>query len=211
MIAVIYTWPPDYAAAALSARVLSSLGVRVHLAIDRSHPVPAVEGATIIRTSFPRNGNLNGKACVIGQLETMASLADDDGYHLKVDSDALVMGLRWLDCRDEDLVGVHHPGGQSFYGFCYAVKGGSIPALLDAARAMPESRSCQEDIATGNLSERVWRYENQTPGCPFATYAWSTEKPPVWWRERYEVLLFQYGGAHGRASVRRAMRQFLTP
>lgn len=209
MTATIFTHPPDYPAAAVAARALRAHGVRVFLAIDAKDPRLTVEGCTVVRTDFPRNGNLNGKACVLGILRTLAANADGGEWSLKVDSDALCLGNGWLAGREEAAVGLYHPGHRGFFGFCYALRTSRLPDFIAAAELLPEDENLPEDCTIGELLPDVHRYENLTAGCPFAAYPWETQKPDEHWREKYEVLVFQRVSGRDRRAVLEKMTEMI--
>lgn len=208
--AVIFTWPPDYLAAAYAARALLRIGVRVVLAIDAMHPPPMVEGCEVIVTSFARQGNLNGKKCVEGILRTLWEQSrEEDEWVLKVDSDCLVMAMRWLDGRTEEAVGMFHPGHRGFFGFCYGILRRSIPALRERAADLPADAWLHEDETIGELARPAHRYENLKEDCPMAAYPWKTAKPHAHWLERYQIMVFQRVDGKGRRDVAGKMREFL--
>jgi hypothetical protein len=209
MTGVIFTHPPDYALAALSARALRKLGIRVVLAVDAADPLPAIEGVdTIVTTTFRRNGNLNGKACVQGILATLAAAADGDDYVLKLDSDTMLLGLGWLAGHTAPAVGLFDPSVRIFYGACYALRVDRLLEYQQAAAVMPESYSCPEDIEIGKLLPGRFAYENRAPGTPFAAYSWEAEKPVDYWR-KWDVLIFQRYQGRERPDLRDTMQLFL--
>ena len=208
MSAVIFTYPPDYAMAAIAARSYAKLGVRPYLAIDHRDPVPAVEGAEIVRTRFPRRGNLNGKACVEGILRTMAEVADGDEYQFKGDSDTVARSLAWLDGRTEPAVGLRHTGYRGLYGACYALRTDRLDDYRQEAAKLPHGdRSCSEDVVIGEFIPGIFTYENLAPGCPFAAYSWKSPKTEEEWRQ-YQVLVFQRIEGKSRTDIRDAMLKF---
>lgn len=221
MTAVIFTYPPDYLAAALAVRYLRKTGVSVVLAVDESDPRVEIEGAAIVRTKFRRNGNLNGMETVIGQLETLLACCDGSEYILKVDSDSLVMGLGWLEGRIETVVGLRANDGKhrrSLYGFCYAVREDALPAMLAHARSMPHDEGCHEDITTGIIAAKVgqlFTYRHQDRGVRLGAYCWMDKGSIERWKELYEVLCFQRempmpnGRLTNRRDVSNAMRRFI--
>lgn len=209
MTAVIFTHPPDYALAAISARVLARQGVRPVLAIDRRDPVPEVEGALIHRTTFPRRGNLNGKDCVRGVLATLDRFADEDDYVLKVDSDTLVLGLDWLKGRTEPAVGLQHPEMRFFFGAAYALRADRLPEYRAAAMLLPESRTLSEDVEIGKMLPGIHVWENRVEGCPFAGFSWKAERSIAEWARLYQVVVFQHIEGKGRKEIRDTMASFL--
>lgn len=210
MTAVIFTFPPDYLAAAYAGRALRGAGVRVVLAVDAKDPLPAIEGCEVVATDFDRRGNLNGKPCVEGMLRLMdEQAAAADPWVLKVDSDTLCCSLRWLEGRTEDAVGLWHPGKRGFFGLCYALRRSSLPRLRERAAALTDDEEMPEDETIYGLADTVHRFENLSAGCPMAAYTkakdWSKEE----WRQRYEVLLFQRTEGRERRAVSDLMREFV--
>ncbi|MCW1926274.1 hypothetical protein OKA05_27215 [Luteolibacter arcticus] len=211
MTATIFTWPPDYAQAALAGRALRSCGVDVVLAIDAGDPLPEVEGCRIVRTTFPRRGNLNGKACIEGILATLHENADGDPYQLKVDSDTLVMGLDWLAGRPEPAVGMHHripPHDRFMFGAAYGLRTELLPEYRAAAARLPDGDHYSEDVEIGKLLPGIHAFENLTEGCPFAAYSWKSVKTMEEWR-RYEILIFQRIQGRGRRAIQETMKEFV--
>lgn len=211
MTAVIFTWPPDYLAACYAARALQRAGARVVIAVDRADPLPCFEGCEVIHTRFPRGGNLNGKACVEGILRTMEEQSrPEDRWVLKVDSDTLVTGFRWLEGREHaEGVGMYHPGHRGFFGFCYALRRDALPAMRARAACLEANSWMCEDETMGDLARPAYRYENLTEQCPMAAYGWKRERPREEWIPRYEVVVFQRLGGKGRREVAAKMREFL--
>lgn len=214
--AVIFTHPPDYVAARYAAECLRRAGARPVLALDEHDPHLRVDGIDVIRTSFPRVGNLNGMDCVRGILQTLDEQAGTGEYVLKVDSDTLVMSLDWLKGRTETAVGMNEPTlegrrhGRALYGMCYALKVADLPELRAAARY--EDRHCSEDIRMGELAAEVgtlWTWRNRAKGTPFAAYSWRRGEPVEWWKERYQALVFQRTHGNGHREVAAKMKEFL--
>lgn len=207
MNAVIFTYPPDFAKAAIAARSLGKLGVKAFLAIDRKDPLPEIEGAEIIRTSFPRRGNLNGTDVIQGILRVLQECADDSDYVLKVDSDTLVRGLNWLEGHTEAAVGLYHPGQRIFFGACYALRVDRLHEYRSIAAQMPFSKSVHEDIEIGGMMEDTFTYENKVEDCPFAGYTWKSDRSEEGWK-KYEVIVFQPVDGMKDDDIRREMLKF---
>jgi len=210
MTAVIFTWPPDYLMAALASRALRRSGVRVVLAIDRKDPLPAVEGCEVVVTDFPRNGNLNGKECVEGILRTLEEQSrPEDPWVLKVDSDALVTGVKWLEGREEEAVGMFHPGHRGFFGFCYGIRRTALPGMRERAAQLKDDPGMYEDVTMGELARPAHRYQNLTEGCPMAAYGWKRQRTRDYWLTRYEIVVFQRVEGITRRNITEKMKEFL--
>lgn len=210
--AVIFSWPPDYLATAYAARALTRCGVRVVVAVDRRDPLPEIEGCEVIATRFPRKGNLNGKACVEGILETMDTAARvDDKWVLKVDADALPLRMNWLESApaDAETVGMGHGEKHLQFGFCYAIRRTALPVIRERASKLPKSDSCPEDCTIGGLARVFHRYQNLQADCPMAAFPWDDKRPREWWKERYDVLCFQRLNGRDRREVAEEMKAFL--
>lgn len=210
--AVIFSYLPDYLATAYAARALIRNGVRVVVAVDRRDPMPVIGGCEVVATTFPRRGNLNGKACVEGILATMEAAArPDDEWVLKVDADALTLRMRWLDYAPYgvEVVGMGHGDKHLQFGFCYAIRRSALPALRERASRLPKSESCPEDCTIGGLAKSFHRYQNLQPDCPMAAFPWDDKRPREWWKERYDVLCFQRVNGRGRREVAEEMKAFL--
>lgn len=210
MKAVIFTHPPDYVAAGLAARALRGLGVRPILAIDRKDPKLAVEGCTVVRTSAPRQGNLNGTAWVREALRTMHAAGAAD-YVLKVDSDTIVRGLGWLEGPACAAAGVWVPAMSGMNGCCYALGTGFLDEMIRRADLLPESAHCPEDRTIGKLAAECGPVRYQTygePGCVFSAWLWA-EGMPKYGEDRSEVIVFNRENRVPRDEQAAAMKRFL--
>lgn len=213
MKVLIYTYPPDYVSAALSARSIQAAGAEPVLAIDREDPPLFVEGVRVIRTEFPRNGNLNGREFILGNLRLMLELGAGDEWVCKGDSDTWWNRLDWIHGHgDVSAVALADPGRHSFYGLAYALRVDRIPemialgeATLDAGERLPE------DLTTGELATAcggVHAWPNLQPGTPLAAYNWETAEDPETLKRRYDVIVFQRMQGRRRRDVMEAMKSF---
>jgi hypothetical protein len=225
--AVIFTHGPDYPAAALASAALDRLGVEVVWAIDRAEAVAVPEGVAFIHTHFERRGNLNGIACVIGILETLAAVGAGADWVLKVDSDAMLLTLQWLLDRLEDLVGFTYApsrGETGIFGFCYAFQPPALPRFLAAARARGETAVTAEDMVMGELGASAgschrhpfrdaWAGGANGFG-PYSTWIWDTRQTVAWWVARYGALVVQppkgMRPAVAKPRIAAVMREILT-
>jgi len=212
MIAVIYTHPPDYLAAVTAARQWQSIGVRPILALDAGDPLFFPPGIETVRTTFRRNGNLNGTSFIREHLRLLRDLSGtDDEWAIKADSDALCFGLHWLQSRKEIAVGSWSPAHRGFYGFCYAVRCSVLGAMIAAADNLPDDDAAPEDVTIGELADSCggsFRYEILSPGSPFAAFNWESEDPAAAWRGNFEVLAFQRSQGRGHREVSAKMLEF---
>lgn len=207
MTALIYTYPPDYVMASQVARGLLALGVRPLLAIDARDPRLAVEGVEVIRTSFDRQKNLNGRDFILGNLRLMQEHATGD-YTLKVDSDTLVLSLEFLAGRTEIAVGVWTTQMQ---GCCYALRTEALPDLIaEAEQAVPPGVWLMEDAVTGELAKRLGpcHLPQRPEPTRYATYRPGTTRAE--YRQRGEcVVNFPLRKDRGRRAIAKAMGEFL--
>jgi hypothetical protein len=208
MTAIIYTYPPDYVMAAHVARAWSKLGVRPVLAIDQSDPRLAVEGVEIIRTTFDRQKNLNGREFILGHLGLMESLATG-GYTIKCDSDTLPLSLDFLGDRTATGYGVNT--GQ-LQGCCYALRVDEIPKLrADAEANLPRGKvRLMEDQMIGELIER-----NGVSGLRRQFQEWTgyvthrPERDRAWCeQERVSLINFPLRKGIDRRGIVAAMKTF---
>jgi hypothetical protein len=213
MKVLIYTHPPDYVMATLAARSIQAAGAEPILAIDAADPPLCIEGVRVIRTSFPRVGNLNGREFVLGNLRLMHELGAGDEWICKGDSDTWWNRLDWIHGHgDVTAVALSDPGSHPFYGLAYALRVDRIPAMialgeqtLDAAARLPE------DITTGELATAcggVHAWINLHPGTPLAAYNWETAEDPETLKRRYDVIVFQRMQGRRRRDVVAAMKLF---
>jgi hypothetical protein len=210
MKVLIYTWPPDYVMAALSARsILAAGGVPV-LVIDRADPPLYVEGVEVIRSNFPRNGNLNGKAFILGHLALMQELAGEDEWIAKGDSDVWWKSLDWIH-GPATGVALCHEGVHAFYGLAYALRVSRLPEMLERARDLDETQRLPEDLTIGTLaglSGGVQTFRHLDEGSPLTAYNWESERPVEEWKRLYQVVLFQRIQGRKRRDVIEAMKRF---
>lgn len=138
---------------------------RIHLADDANDPLLSktidllkqVSNCTYRKTYFNRNNNLNGKECVIGELELMHEIMEEtvnkDGYIIKMDPDTLLLradlivealnkGVKWIS---------HNSSKGHFAGMFYAIHRSILDVILKNARVMTFPENCAEDETIGAL------------------------------------------------------------
>ena len=204
MKALIFTYPPDYVAAAIAARQAARTGVEPVLCIDSRDPELAVDGVRVLRTDFPRVGNLNGGACVRGILETMLAEADGERI-LKLDSDTMLFGLDWLKGRGEAVVGRSSPD-RALYGFCYSIRRDALAAMLREASTIHDP-FCAEDRTMAELAGGDIHTYAPGPDCPLRAYDWSDAPPSRW--HGCGAVVFHPKPGKGRREVADAMENLL--
>lgn len=119
----VFTFGGDAVALGQCIRALKRLrakcervGGELHIYVfdDGKHPLPyAPAGVEYEKTWFERGGNLNGVACVQGELVCMLKAVKASGakYVVKLDSDTVVQDLGWmLEAFEEDEAYVEHVG-----------------------------------------------------------------------------------------------------
>lgn len=209
MTGIIYTYPPDYAMAAMAARALRACGVSPVLAIDRKDPLLVVEGAAVVRTDFDRQGNLNGRDFIVGNLRLMEELATGD-YTLKVDSDTLVLNLGMLGDRTACAAGIWT--GQ-LQGCAYALRVADIGAMRRRAeRTLKPGVRFMEDQVTGHLAIKQGPVHFPEPSSGnFGGYVlWREHRTPAWCAEnRISVLNFPLRQGMPRPEILAAMDDFV--
>lgn len=151
--------------------VLSQDGYDVVVVDDDANPFPedhAVfgammeHGAAYMRSSFRRNGNLNGKECVVGMLEIMDAHSEGFDWIVKLDSDTVPLRrlASFLDCqRTFEAVGnVTCAGnGEGFImcGACYALTPRVIRAVRSRAYTLDSEGKWPEDQTISMLREEA--------------------------------------------------------
>jgi hypothetical protein len=210
MTAIIYTYPPDYFMAGISARILAERGVKVILAIDSADPPVVCEFAETVRTRFDRQKNLNGRAFIVGHLQLMHDHASGD-YAIKIDSDTLMIDpSRFVAGRDELALGIYEPHMNGMQGCCYALRVDALPAMLDAAKQLPDQYRYMEDKTIGQIASKlgrvhlpIWRQD------PNLYSFYGNNKPLDWYRENAAVVHFEPTEEFPRRAVALAMKSFL--
>lgn len=213
MKVLIYTHPPDYVMAALAARSIQHAGAQPVLAIDRADVSLYVEGVPVIRTDFPRNGNLNGKEFVIGNLRLLRELGGNDEWVCKADSDTWWNRLDWIHGHGEVTgVALADPGRHDFYGLAYALRTSRLDEMIELAEAsLDAGQRLPEDLTTGLLARAcggVHAWPNLAVGTPLAAYPWDTDLSPAEMKARYDVLVFQRMQGRRRRDVIEVMKTF---
>lgn len=150
--ALILSCTRDAELCAAAVARLVARGIPVTVAHDAADPMPAVPGATMVSTTYPRAGNLNGRDCIIGILDSLAALApegDAPDWLLKVDSDTLVLPafLAALDAAPAAtaVYGLTYPG-REFSGAAYAVRPAALPELRRRALMLWPGLHYVEDL-----------------------------------------------------------------
>ncbi len=214
MNAIIYTWPPDYVMAAHAARAMIAGGITPTLAVDEKHPRLHVEGVRVIRTSFDRRGNLNGRDFILGHLRLLQEIAGGADYVMKADSDAMVFRIPALmRGRTETALGIWVKSMSGLQGCCYALKAADLPAMIELAeRALPAAAHHLEDRTIGELAQQVSGMAAPVYGdvpTRYATYKPELAQPAEWWREHHDVVVFPRRTGFGRHEIAVAMRSLL--
>lgn len=138
---------------------------RIHLMDDAADPlrkesvakIKAVCPCTYRLTTFDRKRNLNGKECVVGELESMMDVMEENvntnGYVIKMDPDTLVLrpGLV-LDAIDKGAKWISHNSMKGhFAGMFYVIHRNILEQVLRNARVMEFPERCAEDETIGAL------------------------------------------------------------
>lgn len=204
--AVIFTFPLDYDAALIAAASLENLGVEVHFAIDAKHEL-LPDFPNIIRTTFFRSGNLNGRESVVGQLETMKSISEDSDWVLKVDSDTLVTRLNWLHNKTHPLIGVCILGVRNFFGACYAIKSSTIDKFVEEAKVIDLKDLSAEDLIMFELGKKIgyFRYHYNEMGPVFAGWHWNNTLGEQEYLKRFEIIVVSPPEEHGKTELGRRL------
>lgn len=210
MTAIIYTHPPDYLMAGISARVLAARGVEVVLAIHEDAPPLACEFAKVVRTSFDRQGNLNGREFILGHLRLMQQHASG-GYTIKLDSDTLLIDPdRLLSGREESAVGVYVSGMNGMQGCCYALKTSDLPAIIEVAEIWKTHGLMMEDKTIGQIAAAIGSVHLPTWGKDADLYARHNQaKGHEWHRENHAVIVFDARPESDRRDIALQMKSFL--
>lgn len=119
--------------------------IRLVIADDAAAPLPETpQGADArLTTNFPRNGNLNGIACIRGLLDAYAAAAlEDDDWVVKMDSDTYLCHLEWLRDREVGHVYCNNSIAFRIFGSSYAL----TPVTAKAARAIADRQDIEARI-----------------------------------------------------------------
>lgn len=138
---------------------------RIHLMDDAADPlrkesvakIKAVCPCTYRLTTFDRKRNLNGKECVVGELESMMDIMEEnvntDGYVIKMDPDTLVLRPQLvLEAIDKGAKWISHNSMKGhFAGMFYVIHRSILEQVLRNARVMEFPERCAEDETIGAL------------------------------------------------------------
>lgn len=141
----------------LRARCLRAGGdLSIYVFDDGKHPLPyAPAGVMYEKTWFERGGNLNGVACVQGELVCMLKAVKASGakYVVKLDSDTVVQDLGWMmEAFEEDEAYVEHVGVSLnnemdwASGVCYGLRESSLEQILRQACSIKLRADVPEDV-----------------------------------------------------------------
>jgi hypothetical protein len=114
-------------------------------------------GCTYERTFFDRKVNLNGKECIVGELECMLKSmeADNntDGYVIKMDPDTIILRFNLIqEAIDQGAKWVSHSSTKGhFAGMFYTMHRSILEVVYRNAVACEFPDSCAEDETIGSL------------------------------------------------------------
>lgn len=138
---------------------------RIHIMDDGADPIREeyvrkiknVCPCTYRTTYFDRKRNLNGKECVVGELECMLDVmsenVNEDGYVIKMDPDTLVLRPDLiLEAIDKGAKWISHNSMKGhFAGMFYVIHRSILESVLRNARVMSFPEHCAEDETIGAL------------------------------------------------------------
>lgn len=164
----IFTYGGDEAIARKNLEILQTV-LENHTPKDREYmvfvvddaanpwqtPPPHSPGVTYMKTAFPRGGNLNGRACVEGMVETMATVAlalrlDEI---IKLDSDTILLNPSFV--HGSGYVGSSERVVEATYGYgsCYGMNRATALAVLALLKVLNGSITPEnEDVFIGSLA-----------------------------------------------------------
>lgn len=137
----------------------------IHLFDDSTDPLKAstVEmlqertGCSYQTTAFDRQRNLNGKECIVGELDCMLKAMDadgnKDGYVIKLDPDTLILRPNLvLDAIEAGAKWISHNSMKGhFAGMFYAIHRDILEVVYSNAQVMTLPEHCAEDETIGAL------------------------------------------------------------
>lgn len=147
-------------------------------------------GADYVQSTWPRNGNLRGPACIRGILQEMCREAEDDDILVKIDCDtALLDGgwLRWMGARPWCQMyasGDFVDGAWRIYGCLYALRGWLVRRLYREMAWDRLDTVAPEDVTIGRevlarvpatlcRIEEPWR--QRSPWSEWTAWCWPSK------------------------------------
>ena len=138
---------------------------RIHLFDDSKDPLRASQvellksalGCTYTKTEFDRKVNLNGKECVVGELDCMLKAMDTDsntdGFVIKMDPDTIVLRFNLVqEAIDKGAKWISHSSTKGhFAGMFYTIHRSILEQVYENAKAIEMPEHCAEDETIGAL------------------------------------------------------------
>lgn len=154
-------------------------------------------GLTVIRSTFDRQRNLNGREAILGILGAMIQNAGEANWVWKVDPDTVLLNDAVMNVGESRLAGYAYPAdyvhvgrtGVPLLGCCYGMEIGLAKDTLDSLAGTHVCVGMPEDVAITSAAydlsngKRHALPVNQSP--PYAMHFWRWASPlPI---ERYRT------------------------
>ena len=132
---------------------------------DSLNPTPKIQldileglGCKLMTSSYCRGGNLQGRVCLLGQLEVMLEVARDSRltHLLKIDSDTVLLDSSWVEPRD--LLGfgyAHYWKRTNIAGMAYVISVNAIEKILAHTLEDDERGFGGEDTVISRYAEEL--------------------------------------------------------
>jgi len=179
--AFIFTYEVDRELVRHAANRLLDAGMSVTCVWDTAVPecaTRAIPRGTHRPSTFPRKGNLNGIACLMGMYDLFCSVPREADWVVKVDADTLIRNafVRRLAGSQNDAEGAYHMHTQErWWGAAYALR----PETCKKAKAFAEKAillgGVPEDRTTGEILDRMEAKKSSAPG------GWIHYGAKEWW------------------------------
>lgn len=167
---------------------------RIVVADDQANPMtkPVMARDVIyIRTDFARHGNLNGRECVLGELETFLEYSRPGDLIIKVDPDTLFIdrdymrGLVFSGC----LHAVVRTASSIFGGYFYMLSRELVMRVLRAVQSLELDYRCGEDAVIGSLAYALvpkpahYLIDNAAQGGPSGSFDHNIQDWDKYWTD----------------------------
>lgn len=153
----------------------------------------SVSGPDIIyiQTTFQRRGNLNGRECILGELETFLEYSRPGDLIVKVDPDTLFLDRDYMRglVFSGRLHAVVRTASSVFGGYFYMLSRDLVMRVLQAVESLELGYMCGEDAVIGSLAYALapkpvhYLIDNAAQGGPSGSFNYHLDDWDGYWRD----------------------------
>lgn len=167
---------------------------RIVVADDAANPLTKpvlADGILYVRTNFPRLGNLNGRDCILGELQTFLDYSRPGDLIIKVDTDTMLIDREYM--RNLCFSGLLHVGVRTassiWGGYFYLLTRELVMTVQRAVQSLDLAFFCGEDAVIGGLAYALapkrahYLIDNVLQGGPSGAFAPQRPDWDTYWRD----------------------------